>query len=111
MPKEGDMNARALPPPGVITTGALILVGALVEVAANLPGHLSYDSIEQLLQGRTGVYNTWHPPVMAWLLGGGARPGPGPALFVVFDAVLCFGAFLSLLVFAAPKPVWPSALV
>jgi len=110
MPKEGDMNARAFPPAGVIVTAAFILAGACVELAANLPGHMSYDSIEQLSQGRIGIYNTWHPPVMAWLLGIADALIPGAVLFVMFETILCFGAFLSLLVFAAPKPVWPSAL-
>jgi len=65
MPKEGDMSARAFPPAGVIVTGAFILAAACAELAANLPGHLSYDSIERLLQGRIGVYNSRHPPIMA----------------------------------------------
>jgi len=111
MPKKSDMNTRTMPPPGAAITGALILAAAGVELAVNLPGHLSYDSIEQLFQGRSGVYNSWHPPVMAWLLGLGDALIPGSALFVVFDAILCFGAFLSLLAFASPKAAWPSICI
>ncbi|MGZ5987756.1 MAG: hypothetical protein ACXWLZ_01770, partial [Rhizomicrobium sp.] len=69
MPKKGDMKARAFLPHGKIPTGLVLIAGFSVTLAVDLPGHLSYDSILQLLQGRTGVYNTWHPPVMAWLLG------------------------------------------
>src|ERR1700742_2291396 len=72
---------------------AAILAAAFVlSVAVNWPGHLSFDPILQLLQGRTGVYNTWHPPVMAWLLGLFDAIRPGAGLFVAFDALLAFGA-------------------
>ncbi|MFI4934057.1 MAG: hypothetical protein ACHP7N_05530 [Caulobacterales bacterium] len=73
--------------PAVIA-GAIVVGGAAVTLWLNLPGHLSYDSIVQLAQGRAGVYNLEHPPVMAWLLGLADRVIPGAALFVVFDAVL-----------------------
>ena len=72
--------------------GLILLAGFVATVAVNWPGHLSYDSILQLLQGRTGVYNTWHPPVMAWLLGLGDALVPGAGLFVAFDTALAFGA-------------------
>jgi 4-amino-4-deoxy-L-arabinose transferase-like glycosyltransferase len=61
-------------------------------VATNWPGHLSYDSVLQLGQARSGVYNTWHPPVMAWLMGIGDLLVPGTGLFTAFDAALAFGA-------------------
>ena len=51
----------------------------------------------QLLEGRTGVYSTWHPPVMSWLLGLGDAIVPGTGVFVTFDVALVFGALLSLL--------------
>src|SRR6202000_2161818 len=35
-------------------------------LALNAPGQLSYDSVTQLADGRTGHYNSWHPPLMAW---------------------------------------------
>ncbi|MGZ5932513.1 MAG: hypothetical protein ACXWLW_10160 [Rhizomicrobium sp.] len=102
------MKARTFLPLGAIPTGLVLIAGFFVTLAVDLPGHLSYDSILQLLQGRTGVYNTWHPPVMAWLLGIADDLVPGAALFVLFEAALCFGTFLSLLVFARHKPHWPS---
>ena len=72
---------------------ALVLaLGCAVSLGMNLPGHLSYDSILQLWQGRSGVYNTWHPPVMAWLLGLGDALVPGASLFVVLDTLLLYGA-------------------
>src|ERR1700722_16693855 len=62
-------------------------------LALNLPGQMSYDSVSQLYQGRSGLYNSWHPPVMAWLLGLFDRLWRGPALFVAFDAALLLGAW------------------
>lgn len=92
-------------------TAAILLTGFAGALAASWPGHLSYDSILQLLQGRTALYNTWHPPVMAWLLGLGDAVVPGAGLFVVFDTVLAFGALLSLLFIAPNRAGWPAALV
>ena len=79
--------------------GAVLAAGAIVCLWLNLPGQISYDSVLQLFQGRTGVYNAWHPPVMAWMLGlfDGAVRGTG--LFVLFDVVLVFGALAA---FALP---------
>jgi hypothetical protein len=105
------MTERTFPLRSVIVSGTLIFAGFGLALAAGLPGHLSYDSVLQLLQGRTGIYNTWHPPVMAWLLGIGDALIPGTALFVLFDSILFFGAFLSLLVFTPHKPVWPSVCI
>ncbi len=76
---------------------ALIGLGFATSLALNLPGHLSYDSLAQLLEGRTGIYEGWHPPVMSFLLGIGDAIHPGTALFVLFDTALIYGSLLSLL--------------
>ena len=91
-------------------TGLILLIGFAAIVAVNWPGHLSYDSILQLLQGRTGLYNTWHPPVMAWLLGLGDALVPGTGLFVAFDAALGFGALAGVLLLAPGRAGWPAAV-
>ena len=62
-------------------------------LALNLPGQLSYDSVSQLFDGRFGSYNSWHPAVMAWLLGLFDAVVPGTGLFVGFEAVLVGAAF------------------
>ncbi len=84
---------------------AVLVAGGILSIALNLPGQLSYDSIAQLHDGRLGVYNSWHPPVMAWMLGIADSIVPGTSLFVVFDTVLLFGAMLALLRLSA-KPSW-----
>jgi hypothetical protein len=95
------MRAWRERPAAELATAAIIVAGAAAALALDWPGHLSYDSVIQLSEGRTGVYGTWHPPVMSWLLGLGDALLPGTGLFVLFDAVLAFGAFLSLLRFGS----------
>jgi hypothetical protein len=89
---------------------SLIVAGYAAMLVANLPGHFSPDSIYQLSQGRSGVFNSWHPPVMAWLLGVADRLSPGAAAFVVADGALFFGGLVA---FAAldPRPRWGSFIL
>jgi hypothetical protein len=88
-----------------LATAAVLIVAAAASLWLNLPGHLSYDSVVQLAEGRTGLYSGEHPPVMSWLLGLGDQLAPGAALFVVFDTLLVYGALLSL-VMLAPRVSW-----
>ena len=91
------------------TAAAVILVtGWIAAVAISWPGHLSYDSIVQLHDGRTGFYHSWHPPIMAWLLGLGDAVVRGTGLFIAFDATLAFGALVSLL-WIGPRVSWAAA--
>ena len=52
------------------------------------PGILHSDSLNQLLQGRTGNYNDLHPVLMSWLLGTFDRIVPGPLLALIFQVSL-----------------------
>ena len=101
---------KTLRAPQAARIAALVVlaVGLVVSLAMNLPGHMSYDSVLQLAQGRSGLYNNWHPPVMAWLLGLFDGVVRGTALFVVFDSLLLYGA-LAILVCAAPRTSWFAA--
>src|SRR5947207_831456 len=102
-----SMGLRHAPP---WLPGAIVPAGVLAWAAVNLPGHLSYDSVVQLAQGRAGIYNLWHPPVMAWLLGIADALAPGPALFVAFDASLIAAAFAAFALLAR-RFSWTAALV
>ena len=110
------MNSAAGPggPPqgqaGLIAAGAAIVLGCTVSVALNWPGQLSYDSVAQLHDGRTGHYNAWHPPVMAWMLGLADAAHPGTGLFILFDSILLFGGMLSIL-WIAPRVSWAAAAI
>ena len=52
------MTAWRERPVAELATAAIIVAGAAVTLALDWPGHLSYDSVIQLLEGRTGVYGT-----------------------------------------------------
>lgn len=101
---EGRLRAPAY------ATAAVMGMGFVFSMAANLPGTLSYDSVIQLLEGRTGVYSGWHPPVMSWLLGLSDRVMPGAALFVVGMALLCFVSLLSL-IWLVPRVSWAAPFI
>lgn len=74
----------------------LLLLGFGLLLALNWPGQMSYDSVVQLTDGRNGQYDSWHPPVMAWLLGLFDSLLPGTGLFLLFTALLLLGAWLLL---------------
>jgi hypothetical protein len=88
---------------------AVLILGFAAMLAMNAPGQLSYDSVAQLADGRAGFYNTWHPPVMAWLLGLFDRLVPGTFLFLVFQSLLLLLALLVLL-WLQPRG-WPSVAI
>lgn len=96
--------------PSAALTAGIILAGFVFSLAMNWPGHLSYDSVMQLWEGRTGLYNNWHPPVMAWLLGSFDGLHPGTGLFTAFDAALAFGSFFALAGLWA-RPSWAAPAV
>lgn len=70
--------------------------GFLVMLALNLPGHMTYDSLAQLREGRLGVHDTWGPVVYAAILGFFDHLAPGPGLYVTASAALLYGSLASL---------------
>ena len=74
---------------------AIIVLGYVASLIADFPGHFPPDALWQLAQGRAGRYNTWHPPVMAWLLGLADRAHPGAWLFVVLNGALFYGGLFA----------------
>ncbi len=85
---------------------AVLVMGYGAMLALNAPGQISYDTVTQLADGRSGHYNSWHPPLMAFLLGVFDRLVPGTLLFLLFQSLLLLGGLLALL---ALKPRgWPS---
>jgi hypothetical protein len=88
----------------------VLVLGFTAVVVANWPGHLSFDSIVQLSDGRAGRYHTWHPPIMAWMLGVGDRIRRGPGLFMAFDAGLFFSSLCALAI-GRPARSWAAPIV
>jgi hypothetical protein len=97
-------------PAETLATGAIVAAGFGFCVAVNWPGHLSYDSIVQLAEGRRAQYGGWHPPVMSWLLGLGDDLQPGTGLFIIFDTLLLYLATASLL-FLRHRRSWATFVV
>ncbi|WP_143754982.1 hypothetical protein [Caulobacter sp. BP25] len=77
-------------------TRFVLLAGLLFMLGAALPGHMSYDSLAQLNEGRTASRNTWGPAMYAWLLGVFDDVVPGTGLYLVSSAALFFGSLSSL---------------
>ncbi|HEY7852022.1 MAG TPA: hypothetical protein VIB82_03550 [Caulobacteraceae bacterium] len=86
---------------------AVAVLGFAAVLVADWPGHFPPDALTQLAQGRAGVFNSWHPPVMAWLLGLADKIIPGAPLFIVLQAGLFFAALAGLA--AASRPGWLAA--
>ncbi len=81
--------------PSSLTRGVLF-AGLLFMLGAALPGHMSYDSLAQLHEGRFATRNTWGPAMYAWLLGVFDGVVPGTGLYLVSSAALFFGSLSSL---------------
>jgi hypothetical protein len=75
---------------------ATACVGLLVMLGANLPGHLSYDSVAQLYEGHFHVRETWGPALYAWVLGFFDRFVPGTSLYVTVSGAILFASLASL---------------
>jgi hypothetical protein len=75
---------------------AVLAAGLLVMLGANLPGHLSYDSVAQLYEGHFRIRETWGPALYAWILGVFDGIIPGTALYVTASAALFYGSLASL---------------
>jgi hypothetical protein len=90
MPVSVAKTVRHFTPPRLIAL-AIILLGFAASLTLNFPGHFGPDSLWQLQQGKSGVYNDWHPPVMAWLLGVAERIQHGAAPFVACNEMVFFG--------------------
>jgi hypothetical protein len=94
------------------TLALVAALGFLASLAADWPGHFSVDSVSQMAQGRDGLYDDWHPPIMAWLLGLADRLGAHGAAFIVGDTALFFGGLLVFaLAGARPRPLAVAAMV
>jgi hypothetical protein len=91
-----DRRIGARGPAPAIAVAVVCALGCAASIVADWPGHFPPDALSQLAQGRAGVFNSWHPPVMAWLLGVADRLMAGAPLFIVLQAGLFFAALASL---------------
>jgi hypothetical protein len=83
--------------------GAVLPLGFGIILTLNWPGQISYDTVVQLADGRSGHYDTWHPPVMAFLLGLADGLEPGVGLYLIFTLFLLLAAWALLLWLGRPR--------
>jgi len=93
-----------------LATVLVLTIGYGAMLAVNLPGHLSFDSIVQLHEGRLHVRDTWAPAIYGAVLGAFDRLLPGTALYVAASGLLFFGSLASLILLR-PKTSWAAVLV
>jgi hypothetical protein len=74
----------------------VLAAGLLLTLAANLPGHMSVDSVISLYEGRTGVRQTWAPAIGSWLLGRFDDAVTGTGLYVTASATLLYVSLMAL---------------
>jgi hypothetical protein len=91
-------------------TASILGLGGLATYIINFPGSMEDDSFVQLLEGRTGSYGFWHPPIMSWMMGvSDSLVGPAAAWFVLFDMAIAFGALIAVL-WLARRVSWAAAI-
>ncbi|MBM6596233.1 hypothetical protein [Microvirga pudoricolor] len=92
-----------------IGVGALALALAALYLATFWPGMVSPDSLHQFMQAKTGHYDDWHPPLMAFLWSFLVFTQPPGAGYLVFQVVLLCGGLALIAagpVFAGRRPFW-----
>jgi hypothetical protein len=70
--------------------------GLLASLAANLPGHMSVDSVIALEEARSNVRQTWAPAAFSWVLRKFDNLLAGTGLYVTASSALLFVALMAL---------------
>jgi hypothetical protein len=89
---------------------AVLAAALLLMLGANLPGHLSYDSVAQLYEGHFHVRETWGPALYAWILGLFDAVIPGTSLYVTVSGAILFVSLASF-TNLRPRTSWLAAVV
>ena len=103
-------NKKILTParrPAALELSIICLAGFILSLVINYPGFMSYDSVQQLLEARAGVYSDLHPPFMAFVWHFTDKIVPGPfGMLIVETALLWCGTYLiSLFWFSDAHPI------
>lgn len=78
--------------PEMIWVLAAVIAGIILTLYVFYPGYMSYDSANQLAQGRQGLFTDWNPPVMSWLWGQIDRVVHGPVgMLALFNLLFWIG--------------------
>jgi hypothetical protein len=80
---------------GKLPPGLCFIIGFLAYLGIFYPGFMCYDSVNQLIEAREGVFSDWHPPLMSmiWRVIDTAVPGPA-GMLCLQSALVWLGAYL-----------------
>ncbi len=78
-----------------LTALAAIIV-SIYSLTAFFPGAMTWDSLDQLRQARTGTYTDWQPPTMAFVWSLLLHVSDGPGAMLIFHFILLWGTSLTL---------------
>ena len=84
---------------------AVLGLGLLLTLTANLPGQMSLDSVVALTEARNGVRQTWAPPAASLLLKPFDALLAGTGLYVAATAAVLFLSLMSLTALR-PRTSW-----
>jgi hypothetical protein len=93
-----------------LTLWLVLAAGFTLLLKLNLPGHMSWDSVTALHEGRFQVRESWNPAIFGWVLGVLDRLGRGDSSFVVLSGLLLFGGWAALAA-VRPRASWLAPLV
>jgi len=88
----------------------VVAAGLLLSLAANLPGHMSVDSVIALEEARSGVRQTWAPAAFSGVLHLFDALLAGTGLYVTASSAVLFGSWMAL-PGLRPRTAWTGVLV
>lgn len=74
----------------------VLVAGFLISLAANLPGHMSVDSVVALEEARTGVRQTWAPAAFSAVLRAFDSVIAGTGVYVAATTAVLFASLMAL---------------
>ena len=91
---EGSTSSSSL---ATRALGLVLIAWLGVVLGVNLPGHLSVDSLTQIAEGRTGVFESWNPLFISLIFGMLVAWTGGTEIIVVMSSLLLYGSLKTLL--------------
>lgn len=86
--------------------GCLAIFLSVASFFCFYPGAMTWDSLEQLRQARTGDYGDWHPPAMAFIWSLFIFIKDGPSMMLVFHISMLWASTI-LLYRLSVRDKWP----
>jgi len=97
MKEVSDPRTPSLSRSALYCMAAVLAILCAATVCIDYPGHWSKDSVTQLSEGVSGVYSSFNPPFMGFLLGLFNGLSPGVPLFFLADIAIFYAACFLLL--------------